>query len=81
MRALHDNSSEELDSDSDEPHLKNASSDAAQLDGEQRTMKKEEMVCQCMSSRGRNLVVCIDGTSNQFGTQVGLVICLELHMS
>ena len=30
---------------------------------------KETQFCQC-SDKGRNLVVCIDGTSNQFGKKV-----------
>ncbi|KAJ2915261.1 hypothetical protein MD484_g5137, partial [Candolleomyces efflorescens] len=29
---------------------------------------KKKPICKCVADKGRNLVICIDGTSNQFGT-------------
>lgn len=55
------------------------SEDKGQKKELQHTMKTEEAdhPCQCISPLGRNLVVCIDGTSNQFGKQVSLFIYLN----
>lgn len=44
--------------------------------GVQKSALKSEEThhsCRCISPRGRNLVVCIDGTSNQFGEKVYLL--------
>lgn len=35
--------------------------------------------CKCPNIKGRNLIVCIDGTSNQFGLKVCLLPLLSLH--
>lgn len=36
-----------------------------------------ELQCLCSGANGRNLVVCIDGTANQFSTQVSPIALLH----
>lgn len=43
---------------------------ARQLLLDQLSRPAEKNPCGCSNKRGRNLIVCIDGTSNQFGEKV-----------